>query len=90
VRAILKADDLCAKRPERAARRPVDGGFRNCHEYELQTLRENSDDNDGSMTPEDTGPTPVSGRRSSPSAYIVKGWSTAPGRDPRYGPFRVR
>jgi NitT/TauT family transport system substrate-binding protein len=41
VRAILKATDLCASEPERAARRLVDGGFTEHYDYALQTLNEN-------------------------------------------------
>jgi NitT/TauT family transport system substrate-binding protein len=41
VRAILKAADLCANEPERAARQLVDGGFTGRHDYALQTLNEN-------------------------------------------------
>jgi NitT/TauT family transport system substrate-binding protein len=40
VRAILKAADLCATEPERAARRLVDGGFTDRYDYALQALRE--------------------------------------------------
>jgi NitT/TauT family transport system substrate-binding protein len=40
-RAILKATDLCATQPERAARRLVDGGFTSRYDYALQTLTEN-------------------------------------------------
>src|SRR5215469_479322 len=40
VRAILKAADLCASRPESAARRLVDGGFAPRYDYALQTLDE--------------------------------------------------
>jgi hypothetical protein len=41
----------CAPSDPSAARRLVDGGFRNRHEYALQTLRENSYDNGGSRPP---------------------------------------
>jgi NitT/TauT family transport system substrate-binding protein len=41
VRAILKAADLCASNPERAARRLVEGGFTPQYDYALQTLNEN-------------------------------------------------
>jgi NitT/TauT family transport system substrate-binding protein len=41
IRAMLKAADLCAGEPERAARRLVDGGFVNNYEYALQTLNDN-------------------------------------------------
>ena len=40
VRAILKATDLCATQPARAARMLVDGGFTPRYDYALQTLQE--------------------------------------------------
>jgi NitT/TauT family transport system substrate-binding protein len=40
LRAILKAADLCAAEPERAARRLVDGGFTPRYDYALQTMRD--------------------------------------------------
>jgi NitT/TauT family transport system substrate-binding protein len=40
VRAILKATDLCAAEPERAARRLVEGGFAQHYDIALQTLTE--------------------------------------------------
>ena len=40
LRAILKAADLCASEPARAARRIVDGGFTPRYDYALQTLSE--------------------------------------------------
>jgi NitT/TauT family transport system substrate-binding protein len=40
VRAILKATDLCAIDPARAARMLVDGGFTTRYDYALQTLQE--------------------------------------------------
>jgi NitT/TauT family transport system substrate-binding protein len=40
VRAILKANDICAAQPEKAARRLVDGGFTKRYDYALQTLAE--------------------------------------------------
>jgi NitT/TauT family transport system substrate-binding protein len=40
VRAILKANDICATEPERAARRLVEGGFTERYDYALQTLNE--------------------------------------------------
>jgi NitT/TauT family transport system substrate-binding protein len=40
LRAILKAADLCATEPERAAQRLVDGGFTERYDYALQTLTE--------------------------------------------------
>jgi NitT/TauT family transport system substrate-binding protein len=38
VRAVLKATDICASEPERAARRLVDGGFTERYDYTLQGL----------------------------------------------------
>ena len=38
LRAILKAADLCAAEPERAAQRLVDAGFTGRYDYALQTL----------------------------------------------------
>jgi NitT/TauT family transport system substrate-binding protein len=40
LRAILKAADMCATEPERAARRLVDGGFTERYDYALETLTE--------------------------------------------------
>jgi NitT/TauT family transport system substrate-binding protein len=40
MRAILKATDLCATEPARAARLLVDGGFTPRYDYALQTLSE--------------------------------------------------
>jgi NitT/TauT family transport system substrate-binding protein len=40
VRAILKAADLCASEPARAARMLVDGGFTPRYDYALQTFQE--------------------------------------------------
>ena len=40
VRAILKATDLCANEPARAARRMVDGGFTPRYDYALEALSE--------------------------------------------------
>jgi NitT/TauT family transport system substrate-binding protein len=40
LRAILKAADLCATDPARAAQRLVDGGFTPRYDYALQTLSE--------------------------------------------------
>jgi NitT/TauT family transport system substrate-binding protein len=40
LRAILKAADLCANDPARAARRLVDGGFAPRYDYSLQTMRD--------------------------------------------------
>jgi NitT/TauT family transport system substrate-binding protein len=38
LRAILKANDICAAEPERAAQRLVDRGFTERHDYALETL----------------------------------------------------
>jgi NitT/TauT family transport system substrate-binding protein len=40
LRAILKAADMCATAPERAAQRLVDGGYTERYDYALQTLNE--------------------------------------------------
>jgi NitT/TauT family transport system substrate-binding protein len=40
LRAILKAADICATEPERAAQQLVDGGFTERYDYALQTLTE--------------------------------------------------
>jgi NitT/TauT family transport system substrate-binding protein len=40
MRAILKAADLCAQEPERAARLVVDNGHASRYDYTLKTLRE--------------------------------------------------
>jgi NitT/TauT family transport system substrate-binding protein len=40
LRAILKAADVCALEPERAARALVDGGFTPRYDYALQTMKE--------------------------------------------------
>ena len=45
LRATLKATDICASEPERAAQRLVDGGFTDRYEYALQTLTELPYDN---------------------------------------------
>jgi NitT/TauT family transport system substrate-binding protein len=41
IRAILKAADLCASKPELAAKLIVEGGFAENYDYALQTLTEN-------------------------------------------------
>jgi NitT/TauT family transport system substrate-binding protein len=41
IRAVLKAADLCASKPEAAARLIVEGGFTERYGYALQTLTEN-------------------------------------------------
>jgi NitT/TauT family transport system substrate-binding protein len=38
LRALLKANDICAAEPERAARRLVEGGFTERYDYALETL----------------------------------------------------
>ena len=40
LRAILKANDICAAEPEKAAQRLVDAGFTERYDYALQTLTE--------------------------------------------------
>jgi NitT/TauT family transport system substrate-binding protein len=40
LRAILKANDICAAEPDRAAQRLVEAGFTKRYEYALQTLTE--------------------------------------------------
>jgi NitT/TauT family transport system substrate-binding protein len=40
LRAVLKANDICAAEPERTARRLVEGGFTERYDYALQTLTE--------------------------------------------------
>jgi NitT/TauT family transport system substrate-binding protein len=40
VRAMLKANDICAADPDMAARRLVDRGFAQSYDYALQTLTE--------------------------------------------------
>jgi NitT/TauT family transport system substrate-binding protein len=54
LRAILKATDLCATEPARAARRIVDGGFAARYDYALQTLNENLYDKWREYDAEDT------------------------------------
>ena len=54
LRAILKATDLCAPEPERAARRLVDGGFTPRYDYALQTLTELPYDRWRELDPEDS------------------------------------
>jgi NitT/TauT family transport system substrate-binding protein len=54
VRAILKATDLCATDPARAARRLVDGGFTKRYDYALQNLSENPYDKWREYDAEDT------------------------------------
>ena len=54
LRAILKAADLCASEPERAARRLVEGGYTPRYDYALQALRENPYDKWREYDAEDT------------------------------------
>jgi NitT/TauT family transport system substrate-binding protein len=54
MRAILKAADLCAAQPERAARRLVDRGFAPRFDYALQTLGDVPYDKWREFDPEDT------------------------------------
>jgi NitT/TauT family transport system substrate-binding protein len=54
LRAILKAADLCATEPARAAQRLVDGGFTARYDYALQTLGDNPYDKWREYDAEDT------------------------------------
>src|SRR5262249_1930511 len=54
LRAILKATDLCAREPERAARLLVDGGFTPRYDYALQLIKELPYDKWRLWNPEDT------------------------------------
>jgi NitT/TauT family transport system substrate-binding protein len=54
LRAIVKAADLCAAEPARAARLLVDGGFTPRYDYALQTLNEVPYDKWRDYDPEDT------------------------------------
>jgi NitT/TauT family transport system substrate-binding protein len=54
LRAILKATDVCAAEPARAAQRLVDGGVTERYDYALQTLRESAYDKWREYDPEDT------------------------------------
>jgi NitT/TauT family transport system substrate-binding protein len=54
LRAVLKATDLCAVEPARAARQLVDGGFTPRYDYAQQTLSENLYDKWREYDPEDT------------------------------------
>jgi NitT/TauT family transport system substrate-binding protein len=54
VRAMLKADDLCASDPARTAQRLVDGGFTPRYDYAFQTLTEVPYDKWREYDPEDT------------------------------------
>jgi NitT/TauT family transport system substrate-binding protein len=54
LRAILKAADICATAPERAARQLVDAGFTGRYDYALQTLTELPYDRWREFDPEDS------------------------------------
>jgi NitT/TauT family transport system substrate-binding protein len=54
IRAVLKAADLCASKPEVAARLIVEGGFTDRYDYALQTLTENPYTAWRDYDPEDT------------------------------------
>jgi len=54
IRAILKAADLCASAPEKAARLLVDGGFTARYDYALQAINEVPYDLWRDYDPEDT------------------------------------
>jgi hypothetical protein len=54
LRAILKANDLCATEPARAARQLVDGRFTDRYDYALQTLTELPYDKWRDYDPEDS------------------------------------
>ena len=54
LRAIVKAADLCATEPARAARQLVDGGFTPRYDYALQTLNEVPYERWRDYDPEDT------------------------------------
>jgi NitT/TauT family transport system substrate-binding protein len=53
LRAILKAADICATQPEKAAQRLVDAGFTPRFDYALQTLTELPYDRWREFDPED-------------------------------------
>jgi NitT/TauT family transport system substrate-binding protein len=54
MRAILKAADICAAEPSRAAKQLVDGGFTDRYDYALQTLSELPYDKWREYDPEDS------------------------------------
>jgi len=54
IRAILKANDLCAAEPARVAQQLVDGGFTDGYDYALQTVTELPYDKWREYDPEDT------------------------------------
>jgi NitT/TauT family transport system substrate-binding protein len=79
LRAILKAADMCAAEPERAAQRLVDGGFTERYDYALQTLTELPYDRWREFDPEDSMPFyglrlhEVGMIKSSPNEIIAEG-----------------
>jgi NitT/TauT family transport system substrate-binding protein len=54
IRAMLKANDLCSKEPERSAKFLVDGGFTPRYDLALEALRENIFDKWRDYDAEDT------------------------------------
>ena len=54
LRAILKATDLCANDPERAAQHMIDGGYTGNYAYALQTMKDVPYDRWREYVPEDT------------------------------------
>jgi NitT/TauT family transport system substrate-binding protein len=54
LRALLKASDICALEPERAARAVVDKGYAKSYDYALQTMKEVSYGKWRDYDPEDT------------------------------------
>jgi NitT/TauT family transport system substrate-binding protein len=54
VRAILKATDMCAVNPERAARAIADRGFTREYDYALKTMKEINYNRWREYDPEDT------------------------------------
>jgi NitT/TauT family transport system substrate-binding protein len=54
LRALLKAADVCAREPERAARFLVDKGYTTRYDYALQALKEIPYDKWREYDPEDT------------------------------------
>jgi NitT/TauT family transport system substrate-binding protein len=54
IRAILKANDICAAEPERAAQLLIEGGYTQRYDYALQTLTELPYDGWREYDPEDS------------------------------------
>ncbi len=54
LRAILKASDICAKEPEKAARLAVDKGFTDNYDYALEAMQEIPYNRWRELDPEDT------------------------------------